>query len=326
MNKKLGLLVVGTTLMLLSACSSSANMDTVKAQKLLKAGLNNLKVEHSYISYEVDTHRLNDTFIETEVTVREPQVIEGDKYSTDYNNRFTYLYPYSVETKGDMEANSPTKVVDYTGKEAIEYLLFDEGAGLTQYQTKEKKKKDTLLDKSEVSSLLDELDKLDGRPSDFEIETYTGSDFYLQTLPSKIENLKIKETKMVNKREVTVLNGSIKGNKEESFFLYEAAEVEIWVETESKKIVREIYRDTNIYDKETGVGQTMFIYTYGKSLDDLKSIEEIENKVKEAAKLFNDDQEQTEGNRKTKENYLKKSGIQDIVDSKNEENEKREGE
>lgn len=107
---------------------------------------------------------------------------------------------------------------------------------------------------------------------------YTGGFFNLQTFTDDIKELKIDETKTTE--QYTVLTGTVKGDKEEMFVVYENAKVEIWIDNEKELVVREVYynldgKDVELQDGTVVSDITVFEYGY---FNDTLLTEEFKNK------------------------------------------------
>lgn len=306
--KKLFMLSAVAMLSLALTGCTDANNNEIGAKKMLVKANDLLQAEETYIETHLTTERLDKTYIQTEVTVRQPEVTDKDTgtYIPNYTNKIMIGFPFAVKTKGDMTASTPTRIVDETGKTLQEYYITDPEIGPVMVSENKEVRDEVPLKKEDVSYLLDSAAKQE-QLGDIGVYAYTDSDFYLKVLPNRLKNLTKVETFKENGKEIVLLKGEVKGEKEESFLIYEEADVQFWIEKESGKVIREVYRSKTEYEAETGAGEQIFSYTYGKDFE-LGKEKDMLKRVKAALSFFNDNRSETEMSKETKAHYLDKSG------------------
>lgn len=309
--KKLLLLSAVTALSLtLIGCTDSNNND-IGAKKLLIKAHNQLQAEETYIETRLMTERVDKNYIQTEVTVRQPEVTDKEtgSYIPNYTNKMMIGFPFAVKTKADLLASEPTRIVDETGDTYQEYYITEPEVGPVMVSENKEVRDEVTLKKDDVAYLLESA-AVQETIGDIGIFAYTEADFYLKVLPIRLSNLVEIDTRKENGEEIIVLEGDVKGHKEESFLIYEKAKVEFWIEKESGKLVREVYRSKKDYEPETGAGELIFAYTYGKKFD-LGDEKDMLKRTKNAFTFYNDDRSETELSKKTKADYLEVSGTGD---------------
>lgn len=296
------LLLLSLLTLALVGCTDENNND-IQAKKMLLNANSLLQSEESYVETHLRTERLDSTYIQTEVTVREPKVTDKDSgtYVPNYTNKILFGFPYAIKTKGDLENSQPTRIVDETGKTTQEYFMTDPKVGPAMIKEDKNVREEVSLKKEDIQYLLDTASK-QKTLGDIGVYAYTDSDFYLKSLPNRVSNLVEKETRTVKGTEVVVLEGDLKAHKEESFLIFEKATVQFWIEKESGRIIREVYRSKEHYEKDTGAGEEVFAYTYGEKLN-FKDKAKVLDKVKSAGSLFNDSDKQSAFNKTTKSHY-----------------------
>lgn len=307
MKKILMLTAVAVISLALAGCTDANNND-IGAKKMLVKANDLLQAEETYIETHLTTERLDKTYIQTEVTVRQPEVTDKDTgtYIPNYTNKMMAGFPFAVKTKGDLTASEPTRIVDETGDGKKEYYITDPEVGPVMVSENKDVREEISLKKEDISYLLESAANQDSL-GDLGVYAYTDSDFYLKVLPNRLENLTELKTVKKNGKEIVVLKGEVKGDKDESFLIYEHAEVQFWIEKESGRVVREVYRSKKDYEPETGAGEQIYSYTYNKQFD-LGEEKDMLKRVKMALSYYNDNQSETELSKETKAHYLDKSG------------------
>lgn len=297
----------------LAGCSNtedfSSNLEEGKNMKYLETVSKNLNKEDSYIQFEQSIEDFDGTFHETKITVREVSEKGEDTYSTGYKSQFFMAAPYTVLTEGDIDEASFSQVMDFTSPDKkTDYIALDLESGLIPQSESAKNTNDTLLSKEEVAAVIGEASKVETGKSSSGMGVYTGSDYYFKSIPSKINSLE-KTTKTVDGVKYDIFTGVLEADKEELFLIYERASVEIWVESKTKRLHKEIYKDVDGYNADTGVGQVIYTYVYDKDLltDEFLS-KEIDDKVLFVKGLYEGEDTKSDFLDKTKEDYLKNAG------------------
>ena len=225
-----------------------------KAISLLNEANKNFMDLESYIKVKYEVNRLNEEHIETKVNFTQ-YLTDGDFIVTNNNKNFTLGYPKIISNGKEIRESKPTLVIERFPVEELkaqvnEYISPEGDYEYVSFKNYEVMTEHIKINKNDMFHLLETV--LTGKEENILIDTYTMGLFNINVFPEKISDLNIKE----ENENYYILEGTVKGNGEEMFLIYEEATVEIWIDKDSNLIAKEIYRD------KSGTEEDFIIFEY----------------------------------------------------------------